>query len=159
MPKCVTFGELVSGAGCVGGQEKERMGCFLDDLRAFGINAHQWTTAAQDEGEWRRTAKQGAERFMAKWITAEKARAGLRYAVVCPNVTGRTKESVARRKRARDCSLDMVDKPQVARTCTLRMPCCLSLALRFVLFRFRLFAFTFRQSNVQHQREVSEFVQ
>ena len=25
------------------------MGCFLDDLRAFGINADQWTTAAQDE--------------------------------------------------------------------------------------------------------------
>ena len=30
------------------------MGCFLDDLRAFGINADQWTTAAQDEGGWRR---------------------------------------------------------------------------------------------------------
>ena len=39
------------GAGCVGGQEKEWMGCFLDDLRAFGINADQWTTTAQDEGE------------------------------------------------------------------------------------------------------------
>ena len=24
-------------------------------------------TAAQDEGKWRRTAEQGAERFMAKW--------------------------------------------------------------------------------------------
>ena len=31
--KCVMFGELVGGAGCVGGQEKEWMGCFLDDLR------------------------------------------------------------------------------------------------------------------------------
>ena len=41
-----------------GGQEKEwMMGCFLDDLRAFGINADQWTTAAQDEGEWRRTER------------------------------------------------------------------------------------------------------
>ena len=48
------------------------MGCFLDDLRAFGINADQWTTAAQDEGEWPRTAEQGAEHFMAKWIAAEK---------------------------------------------------------------------------------------
>ena len=28
---CVIFGELVEGAGCVGGQETERMGCFLDD--------------------------------------------------------------------------------------------------------------------------------
>ena len=49
------FGEMVGGAGCVGGQEKEWMGCFLDDLRAFGINSDQWTTAAQDE--------QGAERL------------------------------------------------------------------------------------------------
>ena len=46
-PKCVMFGEMVGGAACVGGQEKEWMECFLDDLRAFGINnADQWTTAA-----------------------------------------------------------------------------------------------------------------
>ena len=45
------FGEVVGGAGCVGAQEKEGMGCFLDDLRAFDINADQWTAAAQDEGE------------------------------------------------------------------------------------------------------------
>ena len=56
LPKCVMFVEMVGGAGRVGGQEKEWMGCFLDDLRAFfGINADQWTTAAQDEGN-------GAER-------------------------------------------------------------------------------------------------
>ena len=64
LPKCVVFGELVGGAGCVGGKEKEWMGCFLVDLRAFGIKADQWTTAAQDEGEWRRTAEQGAEHSM-----------------------------------------------------------------------------------------------
>ena len=28
-------------AGCVRGQEKEWMGCFLDELRAVGINADQ----------------------------------------------------------------------------------------------------------------------
>ena len=48
LPKCVVFREMVGSAGCVGGQEKEWMGCFLDDLGAFGINADQWTTAAQD---------------------------------------------------------------------------------------------------------------
>ena len=47
LPKCVMFGEMVGGAGCVRGQEKDWMGCFLDDLRAFGINADQWTTAAR----------------------------------------------------------------------------------------------------------------
>ena len=79
------------------------------DLRAFGINADQWTTAAQDEGEWRRTAEQGAEHFMAKWIVAEEAKAGLRHAVVCPNVTGRTEERKAQSKRARAGSLALVD--------------------------------------------------
>ena len=46
---------------------------------------------------------------MAKWIAAEKARAGLRYAVVCPNVMGRTKERIAPSKRARAGSLALVD--------------------------------------------------
>ena len=55
------------GCGLRGGQEKEWMGCFLDDLRAFGIKADHWTkTAAQDKGEWRRAAEKGAERLMAK---------------------------------------------------------------------------------------------
>ena len=85
------------------------MGYFVDDLRAFGINADQWTTAAPDEGEWRRTAEQGAEHFMAKLIVAEKNKAGLRHAVVCPNVTGRTKERIAQSKRARAGSLAIVD--------------------------------------------------
>ena len=108
-PKCVIFGELGGGAGCVGGQGKEWMGCFLHDLRVFGINADQWTTAAQDEGEWRRTAEQGAEHFTAKWIAAEKARAGLRHAVVCPNVMARTKERIAHSKRACAGSFALVD--------------------------------------------------
>ena len=33
-------------------------------------------------GGWRRTV----EHFMAKWIVAEKTKAGLRHAMVCPNV-------------------------------------------------------------------------
>ena len=54
------------------------MGCFLDDPRAFSINADQCrTAAAQYEGEWRRTAEQEVEHFMAKWIVAEKTKAGL----------------------------------------------------------------------------------
>ena len=85
------------------------MGCFLDDLRAFGINADQWTTAAQGEGEWRRTAEQGAEHFMRKWIVADKTKTGLQHAVVRPNVTGRTKNRIAQCKRARAGSLALVD--------------------------------------------------
>ena len=65
--------------------------------------------AAQDEGEWRRTAEQGAEHFMAKWITAKKNKAGLRHAVVCPNVTESTKERIGQSKRTRAGSLALVD--------------------------------------------------
>ena len=141
LPKCVMFGEMVGGAGCVGGQEKEWIGCFLDDLRPFGINADQWTTAAQDEGELHITAEREAEHFMAKLIVAEKAKTGLRHAVVCPNVTGRTEKRIVQSKRARAGSLALVDRPQVARTCILRafglqMSWRLSLILRFVLFCF-----------------------
>ena len=92
-----------------GRKVKEWMGCFLDDLNAFGINADQWTTAAQDVGEWRRTAEQGAEHFMAKLIAAEKTKAGLRHAVVCLKVTERTKKRITQRKGARAGSLVLVD--------------------------------------------------
>ena len=109
LPKCVLFGELVGGAGCAGGQGQEGMGCFLDELRAFSINADQWTTAAQDEGGWRRTAEQEAQHFMAKWIASEKTRAVRRHTVVCPNVTGRAKERIAQSKRTRSGSLAFID--------------------------------------------------
>ena len=48
LPKCVMFGELVGGPISSGGQEKEWMGCLLDDLRASGIKTDQWTTSAQE---------------------------------------------------------------------------------------------------------------
>ena len=42
---------------------------------------------------------------MPKLIAAEKASAGLRHAVVCPNVMGRTKDSIAQSKRSRTSTL------------------------------------------------------
>ena len=113
LPKYVMFGDRTGGGRGLrgGGRKKSRWGCFLDDLRAFFcINADLWTTAAQDEEEWHKTAEQGVERFMAKCLAVEKARTGLWHAViVCPNVTGRTKERVTQSKRARAGSLSMVD--------------------------------------------------
>ena len=90
------------GRGLHGGPGKRMDG-------VFSIDADQWTTAAQGEGKWRKTAEQGAERFMAKWIAVEKVRAGLRHAAVCPNVTARTKERIAQSKRVRAGSLAIVD--------------------------------------------------
>ena len=83
------------------------MGCLLDDLRAFGINANQWTTAAYSRtrescARWRR-------RFMAKWSAAQKIRAGLRHAVVCPNARGGTKERIVQSKCDRAGKFDIFD--------------------------------------------------
>ena len=99
--KCVMFGELVGGAGCVGGQKKEWMGCFLDDIRTFGSNAYQWTTGAQDEGKW--TAEKGAGRFMGEMDRCRESQGWTtrRTVLICPNLTGSTKERIAQSKRAR----------------------------------------------------------
>ena len=96
------------GAGCVRGQEKW-MKFLLNDLRAFGVNADQWATESQDEGEWCKTAEQGAECFVVNWSAAGKARAGLRHAGVCPNVTGGIKERAVQSKSARAGSLAIAD--------------------------------------------------
>ena len=54
-------------------------------------------------------AEQGAEHFMAKWTAAVKAKAGLRHAVACANMAGRTNERIAQSKRACSGSLALVD--------------------------------------------------
>ena len=98
----------------MGGQEKEWMVYFLDDLRAFDINADQWTTAAQDKARGNDAERRNKGRNISwRWIAAEEARAGLRHAVACPNVTGRTKKRISQSKRTRAGSLALVDQPQV----------------------------------------------
>ena len=79
---------------------------------------------------------------MAKWIAAEKARAEPRYVVVCPNVTGRTKERISQSERTRAGSLAVVDLLPVARTCFLQADVVLSFSgVTIVLFLlcFRVF--------------------
>ena len=71
LPKCVMFGEIVGGAGCVRGQEKEWMGRFLDDLRAFGRPVDN---SSPGRGGMAPNGITRAEHFMAKWIVAETPR-------------------------------------------------------------------------------------
>ena len=97
------------GRGLCGEPGKRVDGVFPGRSQSFRHQRRPVDTAAQDEGEWHRTVEQGAEHFMSNWITAEEAKAGLRYAVVYPNVTGRTKERIVQRKRARAGSLALVD--------------------------------------------------
>ena len=97
------------GRGLCGGSGKRVDGVFPGRSQSF---RHQRRPVddCSPGGEWRRTTEQAAEHFMAKWIVAEKTKAGLRHAVVYPNVTGRTKKRIiAQSKRARAGSLALVD--------------------------------------------------
>ena len=81
---------------------------------------------------------------MAKWIVAENVWARLRHEVACPNVTGRTKDKIAQRKRVRSGSLVKVDPPQVVLTSILRADVVLSFSgvmSALFLFRFRILTF------------------
>ena len=82
---------------------------------------------------------------MAKWIAAAKASAGLRYAVVCPNVTRRTRDRIAKRS-----GLVLIRSPPL----TMMATCGANLyppgvwfdvsyfsGVTFVLFRIRFCAF------------------
>ena len=60
-----------------GRQEKEWMGCLLDDLRAFGIKTDQWTIAAQDADEWNKTANKA--RVFPRRIESRQMELGLHY--------------------------------------------------------------------------------
>ena len=91
------------------------MSCFLDPLRAFAIDADQWEIAVQDEGKLRKTAEQRKEN-----TAAEKSEPRLRYAVVCLNLKGRTKERRVQNKRARANSPAIVNTSQSPRTLSLR---------------------------------------
>ena len=156
LPKCVTFGELVVGAGCVGGAGKRVDGVFPGRPQSFRYQRRpvdDCSSGRERMAQYGGTRRE-AERFMAKCIAAEKARAGLRPAVVCPNVTGRTKERIAQSKRARAGSLAIVDEPQAVRTCILRafFVCrchfaflwrCVFFFFFFVLFDFILVFFGF----------------
>ena len=89
------------GRELCGGPGKRVDGVFPGRPQSFRHQRRPANDCSPGRGEWRRRA----EHFMAKWITAEEARAGLRHAVVCPNVTGRTKERIGQSKRARAGSL------------------------------------------------------
>ena len=73
-------------------------GVFRGRPQSFRYQTEQWTTAAWDEGEWRKTAEQRAGHFIATLIASDKYRDGPRCAVVCSIVTGRTKDRIAQSK-------------------------------------------------------------
>ena len=78
-------------------------------LRAKGMSESTMSTCPSRSTGGTRGGTRGETFHMTKWIAAAKARAGLRHGVICPNVTGRTKEKIAQSKRTRAGSPAIVD--------------------------------------------------
>ena len=102
---CVTADvrRVGAGRGLCGGQEKEWMGCFLDDLTQ-SFRHHQRRPVddcSPGRGGMEQNGGTSGGAFHGEMVAAEKAKARLRRAVVCPNMTGRTKQRTAQSKRAR----------------------------------------------------------
>ena len=73
------------GRGLCGGPGKRVDGVFPGRPRSFQHQRRPVDDCSPGRGGMAqngRTAEQGAEHFMAKWIVAEKAKAGLRHAVI-----------------------------------------------------------------------------
>ena len=77
------------GRGLRGGQERRRVdGVFAGRSQSFPYQRRPVDDCSPGRGEWRKTAEQSAEHFMAKLIVVEEAsRAEVRHEIVCPNVT------------------------------------------------------------------------
>ena len=98
LPKCGMFGELVGGVGCVGGRKNSGWG--------VSWTISELSVSTPTSGRLQpRTKGHAAERQN----KGRNTRAGLWHAVVCPSVTGRTKERKVQSKRARAGSLALVD--------------------------------------------------
>ena len=108
LPKYVMFGELVRGAGCARGCRKRVDGVFPGQLQELSVSRS--TSArlqSRTRGNGARRRKKG--RNVAKWITAEKVRDGLRHEVISPNATGRAIDRIAQSKSILTGSLAIVD--------------------------------------------------
>ena len=96
----------MGGAGCVGGQEKESMGCFLDDLRAFGTNADQWTTAG---GMAQNGRTRGRTLFHGEMDRCRESQGWTTACSGMPECDGKDQDEDIPSKRTRAGSLALVD--------------------------------------------------
>ena len=106
LPKCVMLGEQVGGAECVGdGYKKSVDGVSPRRPQSFRYRPRPVDDCSPGQGQPNKggTVDGGMDHCR------ESQRVGLQHAVVCLNVTRRTKERVAQSKRARDGSLAIVD--------------------------------------------------
>ena len=87
-------------------------GVFPGRPQSFRYRRRPVDDCSPAQGEMAQEGGTGAERFMATWIAAEKARDVLGFiavVVVCPNAKRRTNDRIAQSKRARAGLLAIVN--------------------------------------------------
>ena len=110
LQKCVMFGEMVGGTDCVGGGAGKRVdGVFPGRPQSVRHQRRPVEDCSPGQGEMAQNGRTRGRTFHGKIDRCRKNKARPRHAVVCPNVTGRTKERIAQSKRARAGSLALVD--------------------------------------------------
>ena len=78
----------MGGARSVGGQEKELMGCFLDDVKSVRYQRRPVDDCSPGRGGMGQDGGTRSGMFHGEMDRCREGRAGLRHAVVCPSVTG-----------------------------------------------------------------------
>ena len=89
------------GRGLCGGAGKGVDGVFPGRPQSFRHQRRLVDDCSPGRGRMAQNGRTRGGHFMAKWIVAEKAKAGLRHVVACPNVARRAKERIVQSKRTR----------------------------------------------------------
>ena len=97
------------GRGLCGGPGKRVDGVFPGRSQSFRHQRRSVDDCSLGLGGMAQNGGTRGETFHGEMDRCREANAGLRYAVVCPNVTGRTKERMAQSKRIRAGSLVLID--------------------------------------------------
>ena len=109
LPKCVMFGELMGGVGCVGEAGKIVDGVFPGRPQSFRYQRRPVDDCSPGRGGMAQNGRTRGGTFHGEMYRFREVRAGLGHAVVCPNMTERTEGRIAQSKRACAGSLAIVD--------------------------------------------------
>ena len=97
------------GRGLCGGPEKRVDGVFSGRPQSFRHQRRPVNDCSLGRGWMAQNARTRGGTFNGEMNRCRGNKGWLRHAVVCPHVTGRTKEGTAQSKRARAGSLALVD--------------------------------------------------
>ena len=78
LPKRILYGELLTGAGCHGGQKKRFKDTLKASLKDFGIGHNMCDTTAQNRAAWRGAINKGAAAYESRCLETAKSKRATR---------------------------------------------------------------------------------